>query len=108
MVVLLASVQAQILGATKVPEWTLRRWLSWWRAVLPQQGWWAELRARFVPPPPDEKDLPRSLIKQVESDSRMSDRDALWLCARCLAPGTTGLRDAARFVRDVAAEFVAE
>jgi hypothetical protein len=114
MVLILASVQAQVLGATKVaravtgvPEWTLRRWGSWWRTVLPSQDWWSELRARFVPPPPDERELPRSLLKQIAEDTGASDRDALGLCARCLAPGTTRLRDAARFVRGVAAEFVA-
>ena len=108
IVVVLASALAQVAvrlrearDATQVPAWTLRRWSAWWKHVLPQEPWWAELRARFVPPPPDEAELPRSLVHAVEASA--AGREMTWMLARCLAPGTTRAPiDAARFARDVA------
>src|SRR5579863_6750623 len=74
-VVLLASVMAQIVAtareavaASGVPLRTLRRWGCWWREVFPRLPTWAELRARFVPPPPDETQLPRSLLDRLAGD----------------------------------------
>lgn len=109
-VVLFASACAQVAAtlreareATRVPEWTLRRWLAWWRELLPARPWWAELRARFAPPPPDEAELPRSLLGKLGVESGAACRDLTFLAARCLAPGTTrSAIDAARFVREVA------
>lgn len=107
VVVLFASLCAQAVkkltaarAATQVPEWTLHRWLVWWRETLPREGWWAELRARFVPPPPCEAELPRSLVEKLAESA--GAKKLAWLAARSLAPGTTrsGI-DAARFVREV-------
>lgn len=106
-VVLFASALAQaaaVLRAagrqTGVPARTLGRWLHWWREELPQLGWWAELRSRLVPPPPHEAALPRSLLAHLGRTA--GGAHLSWLAARCLAPGTTSMRDAARFARDVA------
>lgn len=108
LVVLFASACAQIAAAVKeaseatgVPVRTLRRWGEWWRCELPKLGWWAELRASIVPPPPDEAQLPRSLLAKLDEVCATRQHVA-WLAARCLAPGTTSLRDSARFVRDAA------
>jgi hypothetical protein len=113
VVVLFASAAAQAAAtlreareATKVPEWTLRRWLSWWREVCPVQTWWAQLRARFAPPPPNDAELPRSLLAKLR-ESGAACRDVMWLAARCLAPGTTrSAIDSARFVREVASALM--
>jgi hypothetical protein len=110
VVVLFASAYAQAIKswraareAMQVPDWTLRRWLSWWRVEVPRQRWWTELRARFVPPAPSEAELPMSLIAKLEANALGHPQ---WLLARCLAPGTTRAPiDAARFVRDVVAAF---
>jgi hypothetical protein len=109
VVVLFASACAQVAAAlsnatekTGVPTRTLRRWLSWWRDELPRRGWWAQLRAQFVPPGPDEATLPRSLIEHLREVAGASQ--LAWLAAKCLAPGTTSMDDAARFVRDAAGD----
>jgi hypothetical protein len=97
-VVLFASVRAMALEtlrqarrATGVPARTLRRWHTWWTAALPISTVWIELRALFVPPPPAESELPRSLLERAEAalgeDAAVSD--ALLLCARWLSPLTT-------------------
>ncbi len=112
IVVLFASVYAQAATrlqaareATQVPAWTLRRWMAWWRTDLPKEGWWAQLRARFAPPPPDEAQLPRSLVAKL-AETGAKSRELAWLSARCLAPGTTRSPiDAARFVRGVEGAF---
>lgn len=111
-VVLLASVAAQLLwalrdarAATGVPGRTLRRWGLWWREAFPQSSTWAELRARFAPPPPDEIALPHSLLSRLGSDLEQQHRasavaDVCDLAARLLAPATTlSVRDGSRFVR---------
>lgn len=114
IVVIFASVCAQTAAtlraareATGVPAWTLRRWLTWWRTGLPQEGWWADLRARFVPPPPLEAQLPLSLVMKL-TEVGATSREVAWLAARCLAPGTTrSAIDAARFVRGMGARPIA-
>lgn len=108
VVVVFASAYAQAVATLRearevmqVPALTLRRWLAWWGTELPRLAWWAELRGRFVPPPPEEAQLPRSLVMRL-SGSGAIGRDVAWLAARCLAPGTTRSPiDAARFVRVV-------
>jgi hypothetical protein len=108
VVVVFVSLHAQAVGnlraareATHVPEWTLHRWLAWWREAVAQERWWAELRARFVPPPPCEAELPRSLIEKL-AQAVDGAKQLGWLAARSLAPGTTRSPiDAARFVREV-------
>ncbi len=52
-----------------------------------------------MPPPPDESDLPRSLLSHLEDVA--SDEQLGWLVAKCLAPATTRLADTARFLREV-------
>jgi hypothetical protein len=114
IVLVLAGVWAQIATGlraaarqTGVPARTLGRWLSWWQQEVPRLDWWAELRARFTPPPPVESTLPRSLWLHL--CSHVASEDArVWLAARCLAPATTWLPDAARFVRDATGEMVTE
>jgi hypothetical protein len=108
VVVLFASALAQVAStlreasaATKVPRRTLQRWLRWWRAELPRLGWWAVLRARFAPPPPKEAHLPGSLLERLLNESGGGIAALVQLAARCLAPGTTRIADAARFLRDV-------
>jgi len=109
IVVVMASVCAQVAGslrktreATQVPEWTLRRWSAWWTHVLPQESWWAVLRARLVPPALDEAALPRSLVEKLATEASGEGREVTWRLARCLAPGTTRSPiDSARFARDL-------
>jgi hypothetical protein len=107
-VVLLATVQAialktlrQAREVTGVPARTLRRWHGWWTEVFPGSAVWTQLRARFVPPPPAEPELPRSLIERAEVvlgvDATVSD--VLLLTARWLSPVTTqSVPDGSRFV----------
>lgn len=106
-VVVFASAWAQATAtwreaseATQVPTRTLLRWAGWWRCRVIQAPWWAELRARFVPPPPDETELPRSLLRKLTEEAGAASCDVLERVARCLAPGTTRLPDVARFVRE--------
>lgn len=110
VVVLFASAVAQVSSslraaaeATRVPARTLQRWLRWWREDLPQLGWWAVLRARFAPPPPEAAHLPGSLLARLMGESGGGTFALVQLAARCLAPGTTAMADAARFLRGAAA-----
>mgnify|MGYP001563506566 CR=1 FL=1 len=105
-VVALAKACVQVAAdSTGVPARTLRRWGSWWRDVFPATATWADLRARFVPPAPDETDLPRSLLQRLQSicdgaGARDPTGDAVVLAARHLAPETTqSVADGSRFVR---------
>jgi|CXWL01.1.fsa_nt_gi hypothetical protein len=110
VVVVLASAFAQLVAslqravaASGVPRRTLRRWDLWWRGVFPASTTWSELRARFVPPPPDDTQLPRSLYDRIRSDlcadQAPAQREVVALLARCLAPTTTGsVLDGSRFV----------
>jgi hypothetical protein len=114
VVVVLASVMAQVLAtasaavaASGVPLRTLRRWGGWWRDVFPRLPMWAELRARFVPPPPDEAELPQSLVarltderhRQDDAGDVLADAETLLAAARYLAPATTNsVVEGSRFV----------
>jgi hypothetical protein len=107
-VVLLASVQAMTLEtlrqareATGVPVRTLRRWHGWWTEASPSSAVWTELRARFIPPPPAESDLPRSLFERAEAVLGVEAvaTNVLLLAARWLSPVTTrSVPDGSRFV----------
>lgn len=114
VVVVLASVMAQVLAtasaavaASGVPLRTLRRWGGWWRDVFPSLPMWAELRARFVPPPPDEAELPQSLVARLKDERHrpddagdvLADAETLLASARYLAPATTNsVVEGSRFV----------
>lgn len=105
VVVVVASMVVQAVAMTAraampivgIPLRTLRRWSDWWRETFPKLAAWKELRARFVPPPPDETDLPRSLVARLGGDGAppgaaggMSVNEASLLStARYLAPVTT-------------------
>lgn len=107
-VVLVASMAAQVvamttrtaISATGVPLRTLRRWGMWWRDIFPRLPVWQELRARFVPPPPNEAELPGSLVARFARDgTEPANAEALLLAARYLAPSTTGsVTEGSRFV----------
>jgi hypothetical protein len=113
VVVVLASLLRQLsaladaCATTGVPGWTLRRWSAWWRGAFPRSRSWAELRARFRPPPPRETDLPRSLVARLDEDLRTrgiapSLGEVCQFVARLLAPATTAtVLDGSRFVRDL-------
>lgn len=107
-VVLLASALAmahETLRAasvvTGVPARTLRRWHGWWTGSFPSSAVWTELRGRFVPPPPAESELPRSLLERAQAvlDPSAAVINVLLLAARWLAPVTTqSVADGSRFV----------
>lgn len=115
-VVLLASAAAQMAStlraaqdATGVAGRTLRRWGRWWREGFTRSATWTELRARLRPPPPDETQLPQSLVERLNAESRGPSARAMpnrlcVLAARCLAPATTTMPDASGFVRAVCRE----
>jgi hypothetical protein len=107
-VVLLATVQAMALKTlrrarevTGVPARTLRRWHGWWTEAFPSSAVWTQLRARFVPPPPAESELPRSLLDRAEAVLGVEAvaTNVLLLAARWLSPVTTqSVPDGSRFV----------
>ena len=107
-VVLLASVRAMALKtlreareATGVPVRTLRRWRGWWTETFPSSAVWTQLRARFVPPPPAESELPRSLLDRAEAvlGAETVGTKVVLLAARWLSPVTTqSVPDGSRFV----------
>ncbi len=107
VVVLLASVRAMVktlreaCEATGVPARTLRRWHAWWTEAFPSSAVWTQLRARFVPPPPAESELPRSLLDRAEAvlGAEAVGTNVLLLAARLLSPVTTqSVPDGSRFV----------
>jgi hypothetical protein len=114
VVVIVASIVLQAVATTVqaaaatigIPLRTLGRWSSWWREVFPKLPTWMKLRARFVPPPPDETDLPRSLVARLRGDGCRADgagvsvnEVSLLLTARHLAPvTTTSVVEGSRFV----------
>ena len=114
VVVVLASVLAEVTARARaaqaaigVPWRTLQRWGSWWLNVLPKLQAWTELRALFVPPPPDEAQLPGALLARLggQKDRRdlngdgFVDARSLLLCARYLAPATSdSVVEGSRFV----------
>ncbi len=107
-VVLLASALSMALETlrmarevTGIPARTLRRWHGWWTEALPSSAVWTELRARFVPPPPVESELPRSLLERAQAvlAPGVSVSEVLLLAARWLSPMTTqSVPDGSRFV----------
>jgi hypothetical protein len=106
-VVLAASALAMALETlrmarevTGVPARTLRRWHGWWTEAFPSSAVWTQLRARFVPPPPVESELPRSLLERAESVLGVDAvSNALLLAACWLSPVTTqSVPDGSRFV----------
>ena len=106
-VVVVASAWAQATATWQeasetaaVPKRTLVRWAAWWRSQVSKEAWWVELRARFEPPPPDETELPRSLLEKLTTEARVAPHEVVEMVARCLAPATTRLPEAARFMRD--------
>ena len=118
VVVLFGSIVLRLVSAlrtarrlTGVPGWTLRRWASWWRDTFPQSTTWAEMRARFRPPPPDENTLPCSLLRRLRAELSQGPRapspaEICWFGARLLAPATTlSVRDGSRFVRGLEEAF---
>lgn len=107
----LALLQAGLEEASRVsgvPVRTLVRWGTWWANDYVSSPAWAELRARFASPTPNESELPLSLLDRVHS---MQGRDppltkTMTAMARHLAAVTTRLGQTARFVRDVFFEAV--
>jgi hypothetical protein len=86
--------------ATGVPERTIQRWLSYWRELVPSAAWWRSMRALLSPPPADDA-LPTSLVEKVTEVVVVTGEKVLTVIARLLAPGTTPMKDAARFVRAI-------
>jgi hypothetical protein len=111
IVVLLVSAMAmmaaklgQPLSSAGVPRRTVRRWLSWWTQVFPSLPAWAELRARFAPPPPVETELPQSLVSRLEVEVS-APVQVVTLAARLLTPVTTGsVQQVSRFLRGLSWE----
>lgn len=107
VVVLLAGAAAVFAGvvrdvseASGVPVRTLRRWLGWWSATLPTTATWVTLRARFVPPPPEQAQLPKSLLARLAAGPPpMTVAETLMTAARLLSPLTTqSVPEGARFL----------
>jgi hypothetical protein len=110
----LASVMAEVTATARaaqaavgVPWRTLRRWGTWWLDVFPKLQTWTELRALFVPPPPDEAKLPGALLARLggqeerpdDKGDGVADARSLLLCARYLAPATSdSVVEGSRFV----------
>jgi hypothetical protein len=96
-VVFLACVWALAAGdldEAGVPRVTVRRWLAWWSTALPTTSLWQELRAGFVPPPPDEATLPLSLCTRLRQwlgplSTAALAKKIVERVARMLAPLTT-------------------
>lgn len=97
---LVAPTLRAVRGETGVPVRTLRRWQTWWTMTFPQLSTWTVLRARFAPPPPEESELPKSLLDRFAASlPSAATSDVLMLAARSLAPLTTGsVPDGSRFV----------
>lgn len=113
-VVLLASAAVQVALtlraasiATGVPGWTLRRWGSWWRGAFARSTTWRQLRARLRPPPPDEEQLPRSLIERLREQDQvgMAGSGVCLGAARCLlGASTSSTVDFSRLLGDLGLE----
>jgi polyhydroxyalkanoate synthesis regulator phasin len=58
------------------------------------------MRALMSPPPADDA-LPTSLVERVGELVAETGEKLLTVVARLLAPGTTSMKDAARFVREL-------
>jgi hypothetical protein len=99
---LIATVMRAVKAATGVPVRTLRRWRAWWSGVFPKLDAWRVMRAQFTPPPPNEMELPKSLLERLAGSLRGKPvaSEVLVLAARFLGPVTTrSLPDGSRFVR---------
>jgi hypothetical protein len=101
-----AGAACAAVSATRVPARTIQRWELWWREGFARTPTWAQLRARFMPPPPNEEALPRSLVARLGADLGEPLGPAVMrLMARLLAPATTrSVFDCARFVREATVE----
>lgn len=88
VVVLLASAFLDE-SQSGVPRRTVRRWRGWWSTAAPQAPTWIEARARFVPPPPDDRALPASLLDRLAQDVAALPEVILERAARLVAPMTT-------------------
>jgi hypothetical protein len=107
-VVLIATLHAMLAKGmraardiTGVPVRTLRRWRAWWSDEFPKLDDWRVMRARFMPPPPAESELPKSLLDRIAAsyDGTAEPHEVLELAARLLAPLTTrSVTDGSRFV----------
>jgi hypothetical protein len=119
-VVVLAGVLVQLTAtvrqariASGVPTRTLRRWGVWWSAVFPSTRTWREAKARFAPPPPQDSELPYSLVARLSREltsgtSIAQPGGVCLLAARLLAPVTTAsVADGAYFVRAAAQHLAA-
>lgn len=102
VVVIVASLVAQALGAasapvTGVPRRTTRRWLAWWRGPFLGTEVLVAIRARLVGV--DVGGIPRSIVERLPGAALEQVRTMLDL----LVPLTTGsVLDGARFLRDIA------
>ena len=102
VVVIVASLVAQALGAasapaTGVPRRTTRRWLGWWRGPFLATEVLVAIRARLVGV--DVSGIPRSIVERLPGTAEEQTRTMLHL----LAPLTTGsVLDGARFLGDIA------
>ena len=63
-----------------VPRRTVKRWLHWWRQLLPGTKFWRAVQAFFMPPV-DTEAMPRTLVERFESPDQV---------LVFLAPLTTG------------------
>jgi hypothetical protein len=107
-IVLIATVHTMLVTTmraaqevTGVPVRTLRRWRSWWTVDFPKLNDWVLMRALFVPPPPEEIALPKSLLERLATSlgGKPMACEVLELAARLLAPVTTrSVVDGSRFV----------
>ena len=99
-VILLVSVYAQVLDTlaavykvTAVPVRTVKRWSHWWHHDFAQSRHWQQMRACFAPPPPDDVQLPLSLLQRLAASMpELPDATApsvLELAAQWLLPVTT-------------------
>lgn len=106
----IALLRASVREAAKVsgvPVRTLVRWRAWWANDFATSLAWAELRASFAAPAPDDSTLPLSMLNGVHV---MQGRDppltkTMMAMARHLAAVTTSLPKTTQFVRDVFAEL---
>lgn len=57
----LGEQAALVLNALVISERTLRRWVSWWRRTFVATDFWRRRRG-LVMPPPNESELPGSLL----------------------------------------------
>lgn len=94
--------------ASGVPVRTLVRWRAWWTNDFASSLAWAEVRARFASPTPDESTLPLSMLDRIHV---MQGRDppltkTMTAMARHLAAVTTPFAQTTQFVRDVFADVV--